>query len=108
VFMNLIVNACDAIVEKQQQQGAKIKGQIIVGCQLFDDMVEITIKDSGNGMNEQTKKHLFDPFYTTKPPGEGSGLGLSTSCDIVQKHGGKISVESQANIGSVFRLRLPI
>ncbi|MCJ8270084.1 MAG: ATP-binding protein, partial [Psychrosphaera sp.] len=107
VFMNLIVNACDAIRAKLHQQKIDTPGQVTVGCRVVDEHIEITVKDDGCGMNEQTKKKLFEPFYTTKDVGEGTGLGLSISYGIVQKHSGELSVESVLGEGSVFKLTLP-
>ncbi|NQZ05799.1 MAG: response regulator [Algicola sp.] len=102
VFMNLIVNACYAIETAQQD-----KGEIIVGCQVIDDSIEITIKDNGCGMTAETKTKLFEPFYTTKEVGDGTGLGLSISFGIVQKHNGEIWAESELGVGSTFMVRLP-
>ncbi len=93
VFMNLIVNACDAI--KTVDKAKRGQGQIHIGCRQYDDMIEITIKDNGCGMSDESKTQLFEPFYTTKDVGEGTGLGLSIAWGIVQKHGGELSVESQ-------------
>jgi two-component system NtrC family sensor kinase len=103
VFMNLIVNACEAITNNNQQS----PGLVTVSCKVVDKTIEITVKDDGCGMNEQTKNKLFDPFYTTKEVGQGTGLGLSISYGIVQQHNGELSVESQLGDGSVFRLVLP-
>ncbi|MFT4929551.1 MAG: signal transduction histidine kinase [Phenylobacterium sp.] len=105
VFMNIIVNACYAIgVDKTQQQA---KGEIVIGCILQGELIEISIKDNGCGMDEATKTKLFEPFYTTKDVGQGTGLGLSIAFGIVQKHGGTLSVESQLGQGSCFLVRLP-
>ena len=109
VFMNLIVNAVDAISEKQQQNpDTQVNGEIHISCKANDRCVEVAIKDSGNGMNEETKNRLFDPFYTTKPVGKGTGLGLSISFGIVQKHGGEIKVESMLGEGTTFTVVLPV
>jgi signal transduction histidine kinase len=112
VFMNLIVNACDAIRVKMGRQKRSIPGHIVIGCQLINDhnsgLIEITIKDDGIGMDEQTKNKLFEPFYTTKDVGEGTGLGLSISYGIVQKHNGELRVESELDKGTLIRLTLPI
>ncbi|MFT4928511.1 MAG: signal transduction histidine kinase/CheY-like chemotaxis protein, partial [Phenylobacterium sp.] len=125
VIMNLIVNACDAIGEKQQAQQAeqaayfssrslpvkptgKVRGRIVIGCHIVGNGIEISVKDNGNGMSEQTQKRLFEPFYTTKGPDKGTGLGLSISYGIVQKHGGELSVESEVGVGTRFLLRFPI
>ncbi|MFT4928443.1 MAG: signal transduction histidine kinase/ligand-binding sensor domain-containing protein [Phenylobacterium sp.] len=104
VFMNLIVNACDAIREAAKT----VKGEIVIGCRVNGDAIEVSIKDNGCGMSEETKTKLFEPFYTTKEVGEGTGLGLSISFGIVQKHGAQLSVESQLGVGTTFLLRLPL
>ncbi|MCJ8271104.1 MAG: HAMP domain-containing histidine kinase [Psychrosphaera sp.] len=109
VFMNLVVNACDALLSKEDKDNpGEIIGQIIAGCELKGDIVEITIKDNGCGMTEETKNHLFEPFYTTKSIDEGTGLGLSISYDIVHKHGGELTGESELGVGTVFTLTLPV
>lgn len=106
VFMNLIVNACYAI--EASQTDTDEKGKIVVGCQVVNDAIEITIKDNGCGMTEQTKTKLFEPFYTTKAVGDGTGLGLSISFGIVQKHDGEIWAESDRGVGSTFIVKLPL
>ncbi|MCJ8272473.1 MAG: HAMP domain-containing histidine kinase, partial [Psychrosphaera sp.] len=111
VFINLIVNACDAIREKAGNGGFDdndTQGQVIVGCCMNNNFIEIIVKDNGQGMSEQTKTKLFEPFYTTKGIGEGTGLGLSISYGIVQKHDGELTVESEEGIGTIFTLKLPI
>ncbi|NQZ05800.1 MAG: response regulator [Algicola sp.] len=117
IFMHLIVNACYAIETKQQGDDDNTaactdkKGEIVVGCRLVNkeiaDSIEITIKDNGCGMTEQTKTKLFEPFYTTKEVGDGTGLGLSISFGIVQKHNGEISAKSELGVGTTFVVRLP-
>ena len=107
VIMNLVVNACDAIREYKQAQESRILGKITIGCRRLDDMIEISIQDDGNGMTDETKNKLFDPFYTTKGPEEGTGLGLSISLGIVHEHGGELEVESELGVGSKFRILLP-
>lgn len=109
VFMNLIVNACDAIRDKQRKlpEGVNYRGLVVVGCYCREDTIDVTIRDNGCGMNEQTMEKLFLPFYTTKQVGEGTGLGLSISYNIVQKHDGELSVKSELGVGTEFRLRLP-
>lgn len=105
VFMNLLVNACDALEDHKD-------GKIEVGCRLFGEnnnrQVEVSFKDNGCGMTEETKLKLFEPFYTTKGIDKGTGLGLSISHDIMQKHGGELKVESVLGEGTVFRVLLPI
>ena len=69
---------------------------------------EIHIEDTGKGMPEDIMNNIFDPFFTTKSVGEGTGLGLSVSKGIVEQHGGIITVESAVNVGTKFRIRLPV
>lgn len=110
VFMNLIVNACDAIRDRKRKESddSNQKGKILVGCKVVGNEVDITIADNGCGMSDQTKNKLFEPFYTTKPVGEGTGLGLSISYGIVQKHEGQLFVESDIGVGTTFHLKLPL
>lgn len=98
VFVNLLVNAADAI---------KDQGAVTVSTELVDGQVRVRISDTGTGMTEQTLKHLFQPFFTTKPPGEGMGLGLAVTHGIIQSHGGSISVDSTPGVGTCFTLVLP-
>jgi len=71
------------------------------------DLVEVSVTDNGAGMTQETMEKLFRPFFTTKPPGKGLGLGLAVVHGIVTSHGGRIEVESSVGRGSRFRLRLP-
>jgi two-component system, NtrC family, sensor kinase len=98
VFMNLLVNAAHAI------QG---QGTIRVRTGAAGDEVWVEITDTGAGIPEEIRNKIFDPFFTTKPVGKGTGLGLSISYGIVQKHRGRIEVESQVAQGSTFRVVLP-
>jgi signal transduction histidine kinase len=77
VLMNLIVNACDAIQQKQLEHNATQLGKITINCRLFEGQIEVSITDDGCGMSEQTKNKLFEPFYTTNGVGEGTGLGMA-------------------------------
>ncbi len=99
VVMNLLVNAAHAIAER---------GVITVRTGHDAEWVWIEVEDSGSGMPPEVQKHIFDPFYTTKPVGKGTGLGLSISYDIVRKHGGRIEVRSEPGQGSCFRVCLPV
>lgn len=99
VFLNLLVNAAQAM-EKQ--------GNIIVRTWSDDEYVFVSVKDSGKGMPEDVKRHIFEPFFTTKEAGKGTGLGLSISADIVRKHKGEITVESEVGVGTTFIVRLPV
>jgi signal transduction histidine kinase len=99
VFMNILNNAADAIQDE---------GKIIIRTWASDDHVYISIKDNGIGMQENIRKRIFEPFYTTKEVGQGTGLGLSISFGIIEKHKGTISVKSKKNEGSEFIIQLPI
>jgi two-component system NtrC family sensor kinase len=100
VFLNLLVNSAQAIHGE---------GRITVRTRPDGDAVQISIADNGAGMTEEQKKHLFQPGFTTKPHGEGTGLGLSMSREIVQdKHGGSISFESEPGVGTTAHIRLPL
>ncbi|MBS1773200.1 MAG: HAMP domain-containing histidine kinase [Bacteroidetes bacterium] len=98
VFINIINNAAQAI------EG---KGKIWIKTSVVDNMAEIRIKDSGAGMPEEVKKRIFDPFFTTKDVGVGTGLGLSITYGIIEKHEGKIEVESTLGVGTEFIIKLP-
>ncbi len=105
VFMNLFVNACDAMRDRKNQDTL---GEITVKCRRCTEHLEVSIADNGCGMDEVTKTKLFEPFFTTKAVGHGTGLGLSISYGIVQKHGGELSVHSQVDVGTEFTLKLPL
>lgn len=99
VFMNLLINAAQAI---------KGKGDITIRTGHSADEVWIEIADTGSGISPEHINRLFEPFFTTKPVGKGTGLGLSISQNIVEKHRGRIEVNSEINKGTTFRICLPI
>jgi PAS domain S-box-containing protein len=108
VVMNLLVNACQAIEEKQAQPGAATEpGQVEVRTLQRDGGIAITIRDTGAGIAPDALAKIFDPFFTTKDVGAGTGLGLSTSYSIVQRHGGAIKVMSEVGQGTMFDVWLP-
>ncbi|HAT51591.1 MAG: PAS domain S-box protein [Nitrospirae bacterium] len=103
VFINLIINAADAL------DGMKRENPwITVTSSLQDGWVVVAIEDNGPGMDEEVKKHAFDAFFTTKPVGRGTGLGLSLCFNIISEHGGDIMIDSQPGEGACFKVRLPI
>ena len=104
VFMNLLVNAYQAI--ESRDDGAP--GVIRIETEADDREVRIRISDSGVGMEPSVRARIFDPFYTTKAIGVGTGLGLSTSFTIVKRHGGHFQVTSRVGQGSCFELALPL
>jgi len=72
------------------------------------DKVQISVKDNGNGIPQKVLDKIFQPFFTTKPTGQGTGLGLSLAYDIVKAHGGELKVETKENEGTTFKIVLPI
>lgn len=105
VFMNILVNACDAITDNPDKNG---DGLVTITVSDAQDHIRIVIEDNGSGMDEKTKDKLFEPFYTTKPVGKGTGLGLSISFGIISDHQGTIEVHSERGKGSRFVINLPI
>jgi PAS domain S-box-containing protein len=99
VFLNLLVNAGHAIENK---------GEITLASDRRGDEVWISVRDTGKGIPKENLNRIFEPFFTTKPVGQGTGLGLSLAYSIVQKHQGRIEVESRVGEGSTFRVVLPI
>ena len=97
--MNLLTNAGQAIAER---------GTITVRTGVEADTVWIEVQDTGCGIAPDKQARIFEPFYTSKPVGQGTGLGLSISFGIVQRHGGSIAVKSEPDVGSTFRVTLPI
>jgi signal transduction histidine kinase len=99
VFLNLLVNAAQAM-EKPDT--------ITVRTWSEPDWVCVAVSDTGKGMTEEVRRRVFEPFFTSKPTGKGTGLGLPISVDIVHKHHGDIQVESEPGKGSTFTVRLPV
>jgi len=99
VVMNLVVNAAHAMGEQ--------RGCITIRTGSHDEQVWLEVADTGAGMPPETVKRIFEPFFTTKPVGQGTGLGLSLSYGIVQKHQGRIDVHSVVGQGTTFRVTLP-
>ncbi len=104
ILVNLIVNASQAIAE----MGENSLGHILVSTRRIDNEVSITVRDNGPGISPANLKKIFDLFFTTKPPGMGTGQGLALVKSIARRHGGEISVESELGKGTSFVLRLPI
>ncbi|HEY0076161.1 MAG TPA: AAA family ATPase [Abditibacteriaceae bacterium] len=112
VVLNIAGNACYAVQEKLEQQNlhqsAAFSPTLSVRTKALEDAVEIHIGDNGQGISPEVREKIFNPFFTTKPTGEGTGLGLSMSYDIiVQQHAGQISVNSTPGQGTEFIITLP-
>ena len=107
VILNLINNAFYAVNEKQKQGFNDYDPQVIISTSQNDGKVEIKVTDNGNGISQKVLDKIFQPFFTTKPAGQGTGLGLSLSYDIVKAHGGELKVETKEGKGSAFFIELP-
>ncbi|QKZ13834.1 ATP-binding protein [Spirosoma sp. KUDC1026] len=109
VLLNLYMNAFYAVHEKQKTSLASYQPRVIVSTRAVGSQIEVRVTDNGIGMDDSVKAKVFQPFFTTKPTGDGIGLGLSLSYDIVTKgHGGALLVESQPGQGTEFILILPV
>jgi signal transduction histidine kinase len=107
VFLNIITNACQAIVDKQDADD-EAPGKLTLETRQEGEYIAIHIQDTGVGIARDIRPHIFDPFFTTKAVGQGVGLGLSISYEIVRKHDGSIMVESEPGAGSCFTVLLPL
>ena len=109
VLLNLINNAFHAVNEKAKQGIEGYSPTVTISSRKLGDTLEISVKDNGNGIPESIKDKIFQPFFTTKPTGQGTGLGLSLAYDIVTKgHAGHLEVETKENDGTDFTIILPL
>lgn len=109
VILNLITNAFYAVSEKKRQQAEGYEPIVSVSTKKVNGKIEIKVSDNGNGIPEKILDKIFQPFFTTKPTGQGTGLGLSLSYDIVTKgHGGELKVETAERKGTTFIISLPV
>ena len=107
VILNLITNAFYAVDEKKKSGIEGYEPTVSVSTKKVDDNVFVSVKDNGNGIPEKVLEKIFQPFFTTKPTGQGTGLGLSLAYDIVKAHGGELKVETTEREGSKFIITLP-
>jgi two-component system NtrC family sensor kinase len=113
VLLNLFNNAFYAVSEKQKAEGAKQNAKskyeptVSATTKKVDSRIFISVKDNGNGIPQKIVDKIFQPFFTTKPTGEGTGLGLSLAYDIIKVHGGTLKVETKEGEGSEFIVQLP-
>jgi len=107
VILNLINNAFYAVTERSQAELEGYKPSVTVSTKKLSEKIEISVKDNGNGVPFSIREKIFQPFFTTKPTGQGTGLGLSLAYDIVKAHGGEIKVESKEREGTSFIIQLP-
>jgi two-component system, NtrC family, sensor kinase len=122
VLLNLINNAFQAVGEKVKSETANVKGEsssvspstfhyeplVTVSTKKLGDRIQISVKDNGSGIPDSIKEKIFQPFFTTKPTGQGTGLGLSLSYDIIKAHGGELKVETKESEGSTFTIQIPV
>jgi len=110
VILNLITNAFYAVSEKlrQAQPDSGYQPTVSVTTKKVGDKVLISVRDNGSGISQKILDKIFQPFFTTKPTGQGTGLGLSLSYDIVKAHGGEIKVETEESQGTSFTILLPV
>jgi two-component system, NtrC family, sensor kinase len=112
VLLNLINNAFYAVSEarstKHEVGSTDYKPEVIVSTKKSGDKIEITVKDNGPGIPSEFKDKIFQPFFTTKPTGSGTGLGLSLSYDIVKAHGGEIRLKPKEEKATTFIISIPI
>ena len=108
VILNLITNAFYAVTEKKRSADAGYEPTVSVSTKKSGNQVSISVRDNGNGIPQKVLDKIFQPFFTTKPTGQGTGLGLSLSYDIVKAHGGEISVNTREGEFTEFVVHLPV
>ncbi|TVP50764.1 MAG: GHKL domain-containing protein [Mongoliibacter sp.] len=110
VLLNLFNNAFYACADKKTKESddSSYKPEVKISTKKLERHIEITVSDNGQGVPAHIREKIFQPFFTTKPTGQGTGLGLSLSYDIVKAHGGDLKVESQEGEGTIFTITLPI
>jgi signal transduction histidine kinase len=109
VFLNLFTNAFYSVSAKKKTAGPQYKPVVSIHTKKTNDHVEILISDNGTGVPPDIVSKIFQPFFTTKPTGEGTGLGLSLSYDIITKgHNGQMTVESEEGTGASFKIIIPV
>ena len=108
VILNLINNAFYSIDEKQKQEIASYEPTLILSTKKVNDKIEISVKDNGIGIPQKVQDKIFQPFFTTKPTGQGTGLGLSLAYDIIKANGGELKVETTEGQGAEFIIQLPV
>ena len=105
----MINNAFYAVSKKAKENQNGYKPEVVISTKSKAKYIEISIKDNADGIPSKLKEKIFQPFFTTKPSGEGTGLGLSLSYDIITKgHGGKLKVDTEEGRGTEFIIELPI
>ncbi len=107
VLLNLYNNAFYAVDEKRKTSNPGYEPMVMIKTIRLENKILVIVSDNGNGIPENIIAKIFQPFFTTKPTGQGTGLGLSVSYDIIKAHGGVIKVKSEEEVGSEFSLEFP-
>ncbi|RQW80544.1 MAG: histidine kinase, partial [Geobacter sp.] len=108
VLLNLYNNAFYAVMEKKKQSGQAYEPVVSVKTKIRDGKLILSVSDNGMGIPDKIKEKIFQPFFTTKPSGQGTGLGLSLSYDIIKAHGGELEVNTVEGGGATFVISLPV
>ena len=107
-FLNILTNAFQAMEEKREKVGEDYAAELRIASRRLKDGVEFAIRDNGPGIPDDLRERMFEPFVTTKDTGKGTGLGLSLTVDIITRHGGAITVDSELGAYTEMRIRLPL
>ncbi len=107
-FLNILTNALQATEEKREKQGEGYAPELRIGSRHLEDGAEFWVRDNGPGIPEDLRERMFEPFVTTKDTGKGTGLGLSLTVDIITRHGGSVTVDSEEGVYTEMRIRLPL
>jgi signal transduction histidine kinase len=108
VILNLMNNAFYSVSEKKRSLDGVYEPTVSISTKKSDGKIEIKVKDNGKGISQKVVGKIFQPFFTTKPTGQGTGLGLSLAYDIIKAHGGEIKVETKEGEGAEFIIQLPV
>jgi signal transduction histidine kinase len=108
VLLNLYNNAFYAVSEKKKRLNGTFEPRVEVSTKRVDDKVEVSVRDNGTGIPQKLLDKIYQPFFTTKPTGQGTGLGLSLSYDIIKSHGGELRVQTMEGEGAEFTIVLPV
>ncbi len=108
VLLNLFTNAFYSVSEKKKQAGEGYEPTVTLSTKKLNGKVEIRVADNGGGIPQKVVDKIFQPFFTTKPTGQGTGLGLSLSYDIIKAHDGELSVQTKEGEFAEFKIVLPI
>ena len=104
VLLNLFNNAFYAVNQKARKNNPGFTPTVKLSTMVYGNFAFLTIYDNGEGIPKEIKEKIFEPFFTTKPTGQGTGLGLSLSFEIIKNHGARMEMESEVGVGTTFKL----